>query len=170
MMNIYEIWSRISSHQTTGLMYHFQFADMFYFLGLEKLGKDQDCHYHKESESLRDTHRFVLLHHNKVLIPKHVEGVDLIPGGWIRYAMGDVDRNTRKSQVTSIFDGWLEWENKTKELYTEMRKDAEDQRAIADACRIKELLLDVEDELVYIHKCINTLKMHDYSLEAMLSL
>lgn len=170
MMTLCEIWGKISSHQVTGLMYHFQFADMFYFLGLEALGEDQECHYRKESESLRKNHRFVLEHHNKLIMSKHTEGVDLIPGSWAKYTMDDVDKSTRKSQVASIFDSWLNWELQTKELYTEMYLHAKELHATADSCRIKEMILDVENELVCIHKNINKLKMHEYSTESMLSL
>ena len=169
-MNMYEVWSKISSHQITGLMYHFQFADMFYFLGFNKLGKDQECHYHEESESLRKNHCFVLKHHNKVITVGHAAGVELIPSTWSKHTMDDVDKNTRKNHVTSIFDSWLAWELKTKEFYGEMYNTAMEQHAYVDACRIKEMILDVEDELVHIHECINKLKMHEYSLEAMLSL
>lgn len=170
MMTVYEIWSKICTHQVTGLMYHFQFADMFYFLGLENLGKDQECHYHEESNSLRKNHCFVLEHHGKVLVHKHAEGVDLIPNAWSKHTVSDVDKATRKSQVAGIFESWMSWETETKELYTEMYFNAKEQHAFADACRIKEMILDVEDELVYIQKCINKLKMCEYSFDAMLSL
>lgn len=170
MMSVYEIWNKICAHQVTGIMYHFQFADMFYFLGLDNLGKDQECHYLEESDSLRKNHCFVLRHHNRVLIRNHAEGVDLIPSAWSRYTVGDVDKSTRKSQVANIFESWMNWELKTKELYTEMYHNAKDQRALVDACRIKEMILAVEKELVYIHKCFNKLKMCEYSTESMLSL
>lgn len=170
MMSICEIWSKICTHQVTGLMYHFQFADMFYFLGLNNLGKDQECHYREESDSLRKNHCFVLSHHNKILIHKHAEGVDLIPSAWSKYTVGDVDKSTRKNQVASIFESWMNWELKTKELYTEMYHSAKEQYALADACRIKEMILDVEEELVRIHQCVNKLKMCEYSTESMLSL
>ena len=169
-MTVYEIWSKICSHQVTGLMYHFQFADMFYFLGLEKLGKDQECHYCEESDSLRKNHCFVLRHHNKVVTHKHAESVDLIPSAWSKYIMSDVDKTTRKNHVVNIFDTWMKWELQTKELYTEMYNEVTKQQALADACRIKEMILDVEEELVYIHSCLNKLKMCEYSTESMLSL
>ena len=170
MMSLYDIWGKICSHQVTGLMYHFQFADMFYFLGLDNLGKDQECHYREESNSLRENHCFVLKHHGKILTQKHAEGVDLIPSSWIKYTANDVDKSTRKSQVMAIFDSWMNWELKTKELYTEMYDEATNQHALVDACRIKDMIQDVEEELVYIHKCVRTLNMCEHSVEAMLSL
>ena len=169
-MPMHEIWGKICSHQVTGLMYHFQFADMFYFLGLENLGKEQECHYREESDSLRKNHCFVLKHHNKIAIHRHAEGVDLIPSAWAKYNMGDVDKSTRKNQVMTIFETWMRWETQTKELYTEMYNKAKEKHATVDACRIKEMILDVEDELVRISSCINKLKMCDYSVESMLSL
>ena len=169
-MTIYDIWNKICAHQVTGLMYHFQFADMFYFLGLENLGKSQECRYRKESETLRKNHCFVLKHHGKILMQKHAEGVDIIPSSWSKYTASDVDKSTRKSQVTAIFDSWFNWELQTKELYTDMYNKAKEQLAIVDACRIRELLLAVEDEIVHIRSCVQTLNMHDYSTEAMLSL
>lgn len=169
-MTLYEIWNKICSHQVTGLMYHFQFADMFYFLGLENLGKDQECHYREESDALRKNHCFVMKHHSKILTQKHAEGVDLIPNAWSKYTMSDVDKNTRKSQVASIFESWMAWEMQTKEFYTEMFYRAQELHAVADACRIKEMILDVDEELSYICKCNNKLKMCEYSTEAMLSL
>lgn len=169
-MNVYEIWNKISSHQVTGLMYHFQFADMLYFLGFDNLGKDQECHYHKESKVIRENHHFVMKHHNKIITSVHIESVELIPSSWSRYTTIDVDKNTRKTQIMNIFNSWLDWEIHTKEFYTDMYNKAKEQHAIADACRIKEMILDVEDELVYIRKCIHKMQMHDYSVEAILSL
>lgn len=169
-MSILEVWNKICSHQITGLMYHFQFADMFYFLGLDSLGKDQECHYRSESDSVRKNHCFVLKHHNKLVDARHAESVNLIPSTWARYSMGDVDKNTRKNHVASIFSSWLAWETKTKELYTEMYHKAMEQNAIADACRIKEMILDVEDELVRIRERDNYLRMYEYSVEAQMCL
>lgn len=170
MMNTYDIWSKICSHQVTGLMYHFQFADMFYFLGFDKLGKDQERHYWEESDSLRKNHCFVLKHHCKVIVTNRAESVEVIPSSWSKYVMSDVDKNTRRSHVVSLFDSWATWETKTKEFYTEMYYELKNQHAIADACRVKEMILAVDDELAHVHKCINILKMHDYSLEAITSL
>lgn len=169
-MPMYEIWSNICSHQVTGLMYHFQFADMFYFLGFDNLGKNQECHYYEESKSLRENHCFILNHHNKIAIHKHAEGVDLIPNAWSKYTMNEVDKSTRKNQVAGIFETWMKWEIQTKELYTEMYTKATEHNAIVDACRIKEMIFGVEEELIYINKCINKLKMCEYSNEAILSL
>ena len=151
-------------------MYHFQFADMFYFLGLDNLGKDQECHYYDESTTLRKNHCFVRKHHNKILTQRHAEGVELIPSAWAKYSIGDVDKNTRKNQVMSIFETWMNWEVRTKDFYTEMYHKLQDQNAIVDACRVHEMILDVEDELARIHECVNKLKMHDYALEVMLNL
>lgn len=170
MMTLYEIWSKVCSHQVTGLMYHFQFADMLYFLGLDKLGADQEEHYRKESDALRENHCFVLRHHSKILMTGHAAGIELIPSAWARYSMSDVDKSTRKSQVASIFDSWANWELQTKELYTEMYQEAKQQHALVDACRLKEMILDVEAELVHIRGCINKLKMCEYSTESMLEL
>lgn len=169
-MNMYELWSKVCEHQVTGLMYHFQFADMFYFLGLDCLGKEQERHYREESNALRDSHKFVLEHHRKIITENRVENVDLIPSAWTKYTAGDVDKSVRKSQVMSIFDTWLTWETKTRDYYVEMYQKAEEQHAVLDCCRLKELILCVEKELARIQKCINKLKMCDYSPEAMLSL
>lgn len=170
MMTLYEIWGKICSHQVTGLMYHFQFADMFYFLGLDNLGKNQECHYREESEALRKNHCFVLKHHSKILTQRHAEGLELIPSVWAKYSANDVDRSTRKSQVIAIFDNWATWEARTKNLYCEMYEEAEKQKAHADACRIKEMILDVEKELEYIQQCRLKLNMCDFSVESMLNL
>ena len=169
-MTVLDIWNKISSHQITGLMHHFQFADTFYFLGLDALGRDQECRYREESDSVRKNHRFVLEHHNKLIDARHAQGVDLIPSNWFKYSISDVDKTTRRTQIAAVFDAWAGWEVKTKELYAEMYYRLTEMHAVADACRVKEMILSVEEELVRIHKCINKLKMHDYSVEAMLSL
>lgn len=170
MTNLYDLWGKICSHQVTGLMYHFQFADMFYFLGLDNLGKKQECHYREESEALRENHRFVLKHHSKILTQRHAEGVELIPNTWARYTATDVDKGTRKSQVMSIFERWLNWEMQTKELYTDVHTQMMEQHAIVDACRVKDLILAVDEEIKRIHCCVHKLNICEYSAEAMLSL
>ena len=170
MMTVYEIWGKVCSHQVTGLMYHFQFADMFYFLGFDNLGKAQECRYESESAALRENHRFVLKYHNKVAMHKHAEGVDLIPSTWAKHVKSDVDKSTRKNQLANVFDTWLAWETQTRDLYSEMYLEAKKQHAIVDACRLKEMLLDVEEELAHVRDSINKLKMHEYSTEAALSL
>lgn len=146
-MNIDEIYSTLSAHMIKGVMIHEQLANYYDFLGL---GGYKRCHeYHSIAEMCvhRGLNRYYINHHNRLIGESEIENPDIIPTSWYQHARQDVDANTKRNAVKNGLSKWVDWELDTKELYERMYKEALDIGEVASACKIKQLVDDVDREL-----------------------
>ena len=146
-MTAIELYSKLATHMLKGVMMHEQLANYYDFLGLYGYKKCHEYHFMTEMRTYRKVCRYVIEHHN-VLIPD-VKPVDpeVIPDSWYRYNRMEVDNTTRKNAVKNGLNTWVEWEKETKELYSTLYKQFLELDAVADACYIKCLVADVDEEL-----------------------
>ena len=83
-----------------------------------------------------------------MLIPEtRFENKNIIPESWYSHERGDVDSATKKNAVKSGLTKWVEWERETKDLYEQLYKEAMELGEVTSACKIKELVKDVDCEL-----------------------
>ena len=83
-----------------------------------------------------------------MLIPdERFEAPDIIPSSWYDHTRDDVDVSTKKNAVKSGLTKWVEWERDTKKLYEQMYKELMELGEVASACKVKELICDVDCEL-----------------------
>lgn len=146
-MDIKEIYSKITSHQIQGMMIHEQLANYYDFLGLKGYKRCHEYHFMQETCSYRSVCRYVINHHNIIILEARFENPDIIPTSWYNHTREDVDASTKKSAVKAGLTKWVEWERDTKKLYQQMYQELMNIGEVASACKVKELICDVDCEL-----------------------
>lgn len=164
-MQIKEIYSKIIEHQIIGIMLHEQASKMLDFLGFRGLKRWQEYQYISESMSMRSTNRYVINHHNIMVMEGKPTDPELIPMSWYNYTRYDVDTRTKQSALKDFFDKLKSWEHETKKLYSSLYKECCNEGHIADAVKIKSLIEDVDKEL----KCVDRKYLEYKSVEFDLS-
>jgi hypothetical protein len=163
-MTVEEIYQKIANHMIEGMMTHEQLANYFDFLGLAGYKRCHEYHYLDESLAYRSLCRYYINHDNKLIMYTKREKVALIPESWFNHVRQDVDTSTKRNAVKSAFDLWQKWEVETKELYEQMYNCLIGLEEVADACKIKQLLKDVDEELKVVEREILNLKSVDYDM------
>ena len=146
-MTVEEIFTTINSHMITGIMLHDQLAEYYDFLNLHGYKRCHEFHALEEFATRRSLVRYYINHYNKLLPDAPVEDPRAIPGGWRSYERKQVDVSTKKRAIRDGMALWEEWENKTKSLYEKSYTQLCELGEIAAACKIKELVADVDQEL-----------------------
>ena len=132
------------------MMVHEQFANYYDFLGLYGYKACHEYHYIEETLSYRDICGYFINHYNKLIPDAPIENPNIIPASWHNYKRQDVDPNTKRNAVKTGLQTWRDWELGTKKLYEQMYKELMDLNEVASACKVKELIMDVDGELVNI--------------------
>ena len=165
-MTVDEIFSKILTHEIKGLMVHEELANFYDFLNLHGYKRCHEYHYLEECCVMRSVERYYLNHFNKLIKKERIEEPEIIPSSWYNYGRWDVDVSTRQSALKTGITEWVDWEKETKELYEKMYKELCDIDEIAAACKIKELICDVDCELKYAEREALKLKAIDYDLNS----
>ena len=165
-MTVDEVFSKILAHEIEGLMTHDQLANFYDFLDLHGYKRCHEYHFLEEACTMRTVERYYTNHFNK-LIKKHpVEDPKVIPDSWYNYGRWDVDTNTKQNALKTGITLWIDWEKKSKKLYEEMYKELCEIGEIAAACKVKELICDVDKELKYAEREGLKLKSIDYNIDS----
>ena len=130
-----------------GMMTHEQLANYYDFLGLEGYKRCHEYHYLAETCAYRGLCRYFINHHDKLIPYRDVDNPEVIPSAWYDHVRSDVNPSTKKNAVRTGLTSWVEWERETKKLYERMYKELMDIDEVASACKIKELIHDVDHEL-----------------------
>ena len=146
-MTVEEVFSTISARAIKGMMVHEQFANYYNFLGLEGYKECHEYHYIEETLSYRDICEYYISHYNKLIPEVQIENPKVIPASWYNHVRQDVDTNTKRNSVKTGLTTWKDWEMNTKKLYEQMFKELMTLNEIAAACKIKELVMNVDKEL-----------------------
>ena len=165
-MTVSEIFSKIIAHQIKGLMVHEQLANFYDFLNLHGYKRCHEYHYIEESACMRTVQRYYINHYNKLAKKENIEEPKIIPDSWYNYSRWDVDGGTRQNALKTGISTWIEWEKETKTLYEAMYKELCTLDEIAAACKVKELICDVDCELKYAEREGLKLKAIDYDLNS----
>ena len=168
-MTVEEIFDKLSSHLVLGLMTHEQFCNYYDFLGLQGYKRCHEYHYMKENLAYRGICRYYINHYNKLIPESKFENPEIIPANWYKYTRFDVDANTKKNAVKSGLQKWKEWETTTKKLYEQMFKELMNIDEVAAACKVKELVHDVDMELKKIDRYILEKEAVNYDIGHIIS-
>lgn len=168
-MTAEEIFSKIDAHMIEGIMLHDQMAAYFDFLNLRGYKLEHECRAFDEFLSHRKIVRYYINHYNKLLPETHAENPSVVPSGWIAYERSAVDEGTKKRAIRDAFRRWREWENATKRLYEQSYTDLCGLGEIAAACKVEELVEDVDEELKMVDRQSITLADISYDLPTIIS-
>ena len=151
-MTVEEIFSKISAHMIQGMMIHEQFANYYDFLGLKGYKRCHEYHYLDETCSYRGICRYYINHYNKIIPDVEIDAPEIIPSSWYNYTRQDVDAGTKRNAVKTGLQTWRDWEIKTKKLYEQMYKELMAIDEVAGACKVKQLIIDVDCELKKVER------------------
>ena len=130
-----------------GMMIHEQLANYYDFLGLQGYKRCHEYHFLQETCAYRGVCRYFINHHDMLIPDEKIENPEIIPASWYDHIRGDVDTSTKKNAVKSGLTKWVTWERETKKLYESMYNELVNMGEVASACKIKELICDVDCEL-----------------------
>lgn len=159
-----EVFNKVNERLLKGIKFHEQMADYFDFLNLHGLKREMEYHFFKESAKLRGLHRYVINHCNRLVNDIEIGTIKNIPSSWYSVEKLNIDNGTRRQAIKEAFEKWYEWEKSTKEFLQEQFKILTDNRKIASANKINELIQEVDKELKYLTRQMLEYKSVDYDL------
>ena len=142
-----EVFNEINKHIIKGIMLHEQWADMFDFLNLRGFKRQQEYYFLLDNVELRGIHRYAINHDNKMIKDIDIEPIREIPDTWYNYTKFDVDTSTRRQYVKDIFTKWISWLNDLKKMYEDKFKMLTENKEIACANKVNELVKRADMEL-----------------------
>ena len=148
-MTVEEIFSKIALHMIEGVMIHEEMASYFAFLRLSNYEAVQTKRYIDESKSLNQLYSYYIRHYGRLVPKPEIKTIpQVIPDSLYNHKVDDLTTNDVRQSVKDIFQLWVEWEKKTKELYECSYIDLIDNNAdVSAAMMVKQLLSEVDDEL-----------------------
>lgn len=163
-MTLEEIYGKLSAQMIKGMMLHEQLANYYDFLGLKGYKRCHEYHYLQETCAYRGLCRYFINHHNKLIPEMPIENPKVIPESWYKYTRQQVDSATKKNAVKNGLTVWVDWEKETKTLYQNMYKELMELGEVASACKVDELIKDVDCELKKAERYQLSKKAIDYDL------
>ena len=159
-----EVYSTLNDRMSKGISFHEQLADYFCFLGLQGFKRMLEYQYMKECAEKRKLHRRYIDTYHKVLPMKQVQLPMFIPSEWSRYKTSDIDDNTISKYVRSALQVYKQWEEETKQVYTEQCEILKENGMTSDYEFVKEMIVDVEKELKKINRLHDMLNGTGYDV------
>lgn len=158
------VYTTINEHMCKALAFHEQLADYFCFLGLHGYKRMLDYQFMCECAEKRKLHKRYIDIHHKILPVTQVQIPVFIPKDWSRYTVEDIDDSVISKFVRAALKEWKDWEEKTKELYTEQCDILMRANLISDYEYVKTLTMDVEKELKKIVRIMEGLNGTGYDV------
>lgn len=163
-MTVSEIFSRINAHMVEGMMLHDEMANYYDFLGLMGFKRLHEYQFFKESAEMRGISRYYTNHYNMLIKKSEINYQTNIPSTWYNYNRKQVDSGTKRNAIKSAMEKWCAWELETKKMYESMYSQLCSMNEIAAACKVKELIKDVDMELKRADRLHIKLQSMDYDL------
>ena len=146
-MDAQGIFAAINSHMIEGVMFHDQAAEYFGFLALPSFREEQEKHERAEAKSRQRLVRYYTDHYNCLLPPPDAADPKLIPENWRGHTRHQVDSGTKKRAICEAYVKWRAWECGTRTFYEGYYKELMEQGEAAAACKVMELIRDVDEEI-----------------------
>ena len=90
--------------------------------------------------------------YHKLLQFNAIDRVEVIPISWYKYTQFDVDINSKRNAIKTMFETWIKWEKETKALITKLCVDLFEINDLAAMEELKKYLCDVDEELADAEK------------------
>lgn len=157
-----EVFNETSKRLVKSLMFYSEMADYFDFLSLHGLKRVMEYYYMKTSCERRGVHRYSLNHLNKLIKESEVQSEKIIPDSWYSHVRNDVDRPTRKEYLVLAMQKWISNESEMKQFLEKQFKTLTDNSKIAEADKINEIILCVDNRLKLANRKMLEYKAVDY--------
>ena len=146
-MTVEEVFAKLNAHIIEGVMFHDQMAEYFDFLNLHGYKRMHEYHALDEFVERRSVVRYYTNHYNKLLPDAEVTDPEVLPANCRSYSRQQVDAGTKRRAIKDSFVRWRSWEAETKKLYEQSYSNLCDLGEIAAACKVRDLISDVDMEL-----------------------
>lgn len=163
-MTTEEIFTKLISHMTEGVMYHSVMADAYNFLGLWGFAKCQTYHQFEEMQGLSCLQHYYATHYFRLISTEEFSKPEIIPITWYKYSTQSVDPSTKRSSIKDLIQKWINWEKATKKLYQEMRQELTTLNELGAAQKLDTYIKDVTKELHDVEKFAIKLETIGYDL------
>lgn len=143
------IFARINAHLIEGIMFHDQMYELYLFIRLYSFASLHKKQYFSESKTRKRLNKYFITHRNMLIEETKLNTSSIIPVEWYskdRFSITPDD--VRKATMYSV-SSWVEWEKRTKELYTEGYNKLMELGFAAEADFILSIIRDVDEELAY---------------------
>ena len=146
-MDCAEIFSALLSQQKKAVSFHEQLCVVFNFLNLHGFKRWHEYQNVTESETMRKIYRHYIKHHDRLIKPLPLEGMDEIPNDWY---------NAERSEVTSAIvaqytkrglQAHIQWETDSLENLQAFAKRLLALGEIDDYSFVARMICDVSKEL-----------------------
>ena len=164
-MTVEEIFSKLCTHMIKGLMFHQQMGMYYHFLNLEGYKCCHEYHYLSESLNHLKLQKYYINKYNKLIPEAKFENPAVIPEAWYGVTRQDVGTTTKRTAIKDGVASWLKWEKDTCNCYNKLYQELISLEEVTAACMVKELMLDVEEEIQYAERKQLELSAIDYSLD-----
>lgn len=151
-MNTSDIFNQLMNHLLEGMMVHEQLANYFNFLALEGFKYCHDYHYLSETLSFRKIQKYYIDHYNRLTAAPQPNIIEVIPPSWYDITRQEVSVNMRKDSIQKGMLAWRNWEHETKKLYEQIYQDLISINEVASAEQVRELIIDVDEELAEVER------------------
>ena len=149
ILTIDEIFSILASHMLQGIMLHEQFMNVYLFLGFYGYSKCHEYHYLSETDDYILLNQYKILHFDKLISLNPLINLNIIPESWLYSTSQGVDKSTYMQALEAVLNTWINWEEETKNLYSNMYEHMLDIHEIAAAEFIYDYIRGVDKELLY---------------------
>lgn len=163
-MTASEVFAKINAHMIEGIMFHDQMTDYFDFLSLRGYKRLHEYHMLSEVANRRSLNRYYINHFDMLIPEAELSDPKTTPDNWRKINRANVDISTKRRAIRDGFVRWKDWETETKKLYEQSYKELYDMGEIAAACKIKELVCDVDMELKHADRLSIMLYSIDYDI------
>lgn len=151
-MKVQDIFYKIINHLLEGMMVHEQLANYFAFLVLKGYQYCHEYHHLNETCSYRKIQQYYIDHYNFLLPEPQPNIIQTIPSNWYNHSKQDITTELKQESIQKGMLAWRNWEYETKKLYEQAYNDLISISEIAGAELIKELIIDVDNELSEVEK------------------
>ena len=147
-------------------MLHEHMADCYDFLGLMGFKRMHEYHFIKEAAEMRGVHRYYINHFNMLVPETDPRSPFPIPSAWANFTRQSVEPEAKREAVRTCMEKWVDWERSTKLAYEKYYTELCEIGEIAAACKVKDLVCDVDQELKCAERLCLDLCAVDYSMDA----
>ncbi len=163
-MDTQEIFKQTSERLIEGMMVHDSMASYYDFLGLKGYKRVHEYHFLKESIAYRKINRYYINIYS-MLIPKGMpKDPAVIPASWKGVKRENVDISTKRNAVKTAIEKYVSWETETKNLYSQLYKELENNQEINACIELEKLIKEVTMELKTASRKHIELKSIDYDI------
>lgn len=164
-----DIFAKLSQHMVQGIMFHEGMVDYYNFMNLPGYAACHCWHAKCEAKSRRALREWYIRHCGR-LVPHHANSAqDVIPANWYNYTQMEVSPSDIQKAVRDGLEKWVEWETQTKAMYENAYSALMQEGHIAAACFVRDLVLDVSEELATAQRYLLNKKAGGYDIGAILS-